>query len=57
MGYHRCMFHVLPLSCLFKRIFTSAVSGMQVPDGTLTNRQLLGRGVLEGKQSLHLKFK
>lgn len=41
------MFHALPLSCLFKRIFTSAVSGMQVPDGTLTNRQLLGRGFLK----------
>lgn len=44
MGYHRYMFPALPLSCLFKRIFTSTISGMQVPDGTLTNRQLLGRG-------------
>lgn len=42
MGYCRYMFHALPLSCLFKRIFTSGVCGMQVPDGTLTNRQLLG---------------
>lgn len=47
MGCHRYMFHALPLSCLFKEIFTSAASGMQVPDGTLTNRQLLGGGFLK----------
>lgn len=45
MGYCRYMFHALPLSCLFKRIFTSAVCGMQVPDGTLTNRRGGGGGL------------
>lgn len=47
MGYHRYVFHALPFSCLLKRIFTSAVSGMQVPDGTLTSRQPLGGGFLK----------
>lgn len=57
MGCRRDMSCVLLLSCLFKGIFTSAVSRMQVPGGTITNRQLLGGVFSEGKQSLYKKFK
>lgn len=57
MGYRRDMFCALLLSCVFKGIFTSAVSRMQVPDGTVTNRQLLGGGFFEDKQSLYKRFK
>lgn len=42
MGYSRNMFYALLFSCLFRGIFTSVVSRMQIPDGTMTNRQPLG---------------
>lgn len=53
MGYHRDMFCALILSCLFKGIFTSVVSRMQVPDATMINRQLLAGVFFENKKSLY----